>query len=674
MSKIEKVFEKVMNINYFKIKLKYNPFNYSFKDRVLVTNEDNLIAQGIFNYTLASDTLEILNHLKNNHFYFNILKNTAKDDSPWDDYSADGYYGTSLFANHLHISYERFFTEYGLAKRDKKAIVDALNKPSKKLETDLNGALAIFYLVENSNSLLKYIALLHHNIKDFSEIENFNKLTENLENAMITGTPTNVNYYKIVPYSSLYGWADTDKRKEIVNNVYDKCFLEFFYILEQCTPEFKKIIYTYLENNYDYTDRLNMFYRFSETGEIEYSDTLLEYLSISDISERFKYLQTYTSSSELCVVNLKLLDLSYYIFESSYRFIKIKQFSNVLDFCKKHKINIMKEMSAILPNLEKLGIPLDTAKEDTESSKTSMLPTPKSEGSPVETETHFKSSVGIDELDKKIADFNDSKYHFNASIIEDDVDDTSAKVLYENITKSVKLLNDNLTRRIKEIKVYNTGGKEAGQTRGKLDKKNLHKYKTSDKIFYTNTYKIKESDLAFGIVLDVSGSMRGENIRNGRITMVVLHETLKALGINHSIITHTNKGPMYQCTIKRYQLFKEDKHYKITKNYKLATIEPEGGNCDSAALYYMEKAMERVRNKDKIVIMFSDGAPTECTGNDLKTQVHNMERKGIKVIGVGINHPKIAEYYSDYANGKNLKQMLDIVSNILKEYVLHKKD
>ena len=98
------------------------------------------------------------------------------------------------------------------------------------------------------------------------------------------------------------------------------------------------------------------------------------------------------------------------------------------------------------------------------------------------------------------------------------------------------------------------------------------------------------------------------------------------------------------------------------------------GNCDSAALYYMEKAMTRVQNKDKIVMMFSDGEPTECKGDDLKKQVRRMERKGIKVIGIGINYPSIAEYYKDYANGANLKEMLDIVSNILKQYILEKKE
>ena len=88
----------------------------------------------------------------------------------------------------------------------------------------------------------------------------------------------------------------------------------------------------------------------------------------------------------------------------------------------------------------------------------------------------------------------------------------------------------------------------------------------------------------------------------------------------------------------------------------------------------MQSVLKQVRNRDKIVIIFSDGEPTECTDLDLTEQVKNMERNGIHVIGVGINFDSIKEYYPDNANGKNLKEMVDIVVSILKRYVLEKKE
>lgn len=274
-------------------------------------------------------------------------------------------------------------------------------------------------------------------------------------------------------------------------------------------------------------------------------------------------------------------------------------------------------------------------------------------------------------LDKVKASFTSGKYRFDVKDIT--VDDATCRKKYNAIAKKVDLVNKLLIKRIRDIKTYNVGGKNPGVSSGRLDRKAMYRYRYDSNIFYNNTYKTLESDLAFGIILDESGSMSGSGIENGRITMIVLHETLKALGINHSIIGHTSEGK-YHSEISRYQAFQEDKTYNVCKNYGIVKTEAKEGNCDSGALYYMEKALDRVRNKDKICLIFSDGAPTECTGTELKEQVRHMEKKGIKVIGIGINFASIAKYYTDYANGRNLTDMLNIVSKILEEYVLKKKD
>ena len=180
-------------------------------------------------------------------------------------------------------------------------------------------------------------------------------------------------------------------------------------------------------------------------------------------------------------------------------------------------------------------------------------------------------------------------------------------------------------------------------------------------------------DLAFGIILDQSGSMRGTGIQNGRLAMILFHEVLKALNINHCIIGH-NSEYMAQSTIYKYQPFKEDKNYTLRKCKALMNINAHSSNCDAGALYYMQKELNRVRNKDKICIIFSDGEPTHCSDTELKDQVSKMEQKGIRVIGIGINFNAIKQYYPHNANGKNLKDMVNIITDILKEYVLEKED
>lgn len=317
------------------------------------------------------------------------------------------------------------------------------------------------------------------------------------------------------------------------------------------------------------------------------------------------------------------------------------------------------------------------------SSTTFSTATEKSSSDLMDLKIGSKSGVGgtpgatsytsptYEALDKAKAKYTDGRYEFK---VEDCVDfSDTARKKYDTIASKVSLINRLLTQKIREIKTYNTGGKQAGLSSGRLDRKSVYRYKYDSNIFYNNTYKQLESDLAFGIILDISGSMHGKGIENGRITMIVLHETLKALGINHSIIGHTAHG-RYTCDIERYQSFREDKTYHTRKNYALANLEAQNGNCDSASLFYMERALMRAKNPDKVCVIFSDGQPTECTGTDLREQVAHMERNGIKVIGIGINFPEIADYYKDYANGKNLTDMLNIVTNILKEYILKKKE
>lgn len=243
---------------------------------------------------------------------------------------------------------------------------------------------------------------------------------------------------------------------------------------------------------------------------------------------------------------------------------------------------------------------------------------------------------------------------------------------YEDTVNILKNVNNTLSKHLKEIKTYNTGGKNTGLSNGRLDVKNIHKYKTSSDIFYNNTYKIKESDLGIGIVLDMSGSMSGEKIKNGKAALILLHEVLLKLKINHSIIGH-NSNKYQQCNIFKFYDFKEYRN-KIRKAYNLVNAHVSSCNCDSGALYYMYRQLKRIQNKDKICIIFSDGEPTHCSQGDLLTQIKAMEMSGIKVIGIGINMPEISEYYTDNANATNLSDMFEIVSKILKEHILSKKD
>lgn len=441
----------------------------------------------------------------------------------------------------------------------------------------------------------------------------------------------------------------------------------------------------------------NPFLKFTGTG-FDINPDVLKAISIDDPKERYTAYQDLANSAlptlynhckeyyiiDICdkkhFLNATFVAFTSFITQLGITNMRINTIRILHEYCVAHKYITAKETvdSEKSPLESRFGDTFGTGTKLKASKSKDLVdfsePMPYGKSAKLEREdddgAHDDNAM-FEALDKVKASFSSGKYRFDVTDVMDDDEDCKRK--YNAIAKKVDLVNKLLIKRIKDIKTYNVGGKNSGASSGRLDRKVIYRYKYDPNIFYNNTYKTLESDLAFGIILDESGSMSGKGIENGRVTMVVLHETLKALGINHSIIGHTSDGK-HHSDIYRYQAFQEDKTYRVCKNYGIIKTEAKSGNCDSGALYYMEKALDRVRNRDKICLIFSDGAPTECTGTELKEQVRHMEKKGIKVIGIGINFASIAKYYTDYANGRNLTDMLNIVAKILEEYVLKKKD
>lgn len=263
----------------------------------------------------------------------------------------------------------------------------------------------------------------------------------------------------------------------------------------------------------------------------------------------------------------------------------------------------------------------------------------------------------------------DSKYTIDVQTV---VNNKAYKDAYLKLLKPIEFITKELTKQIRAIKTYNFGGKNAGKSRGKLDSHTMYRYKTDPNVFYDTTYKIREMDLAFGIILDQSGSMYGDGMYNGMISLIMLHHVLTSLRINHAIVGHNSRN-FNSVSIKKYVAFNEDAAHTLEVPYMLANLHSGGGNCDSGALNYMEQYIKRTRNKDKIVLIFSDGEPSECEESDLHKQIRKMEREGIHVIGLGIDFENIKHYYPDHANGRSLSEMVSILVDVLKRYVLDKK-
>lgn len=470
--------------------------------------------------------------------------------------------------------------------------------------------------------------------------------------------------------------------------------IEILQAITTIDSKYQDILYNLLIRNFDdkYCNFIRAYLYNSTPSGISINDNVKKIIEIKDMSERYEAIKEYINkityfpgvveySNNIEYVPIFLSAFVKFCNDYSFRSMRIKIILYLLELLKELGLPLKvcsrdsDSLAEALGDMSGLGIAMESESSNDlinfhfESYNTTPPPETPSERSAKVA----KKAASNDILDRAAADFSENGYNFDIKVVTNTAVAQSVKDKYNTIVSKVNLVCKNLTKQIRDIKTYNEGGKNPGQSSGKLDKKAIYRYKYDKNIFYNNTYKVKESDLAFGILLDISGSMRGEGVENGKATMIILHEVLKTLNVNHCIATH-NSIEEHQCNIKKYVQFKENANYTINKCYDLATISACYGNCDSGALYFMEQELMRTTNKDKICLIFSDGEPTECSDAELRDQVKHMERLGIKVIGIGINFENIKDYYNDYANGRTLKEMLDIVSNILKQYVLDKKD
>lgn len=134
---------------------------------------------------------------------------------------------------------------------------------------------------------------------------------------------------------------------------------------------------------------------------------------------------------------------------------------------------------------------------------------------------------------------------------------------------------------------------------------------------------IKSTDLFLGIVVDCSGSMEGsDNIQKARRFACLVSEAVLGLpGVDAHFFGFTDSviydaGDARRCAA--------------------SSLEAGGGNNDAAALYHAATAAKRSRRRAKVLVMISDGLPTECSTLALKSLATRVTRSGMCVAQVAV--------------------------------------
>jgi hypothetical protein len=123
-----------------------------------------------------------------------------------------------------------------------------------------------------------------------------------------------------------------------------------------------------------------------------------------------------------------------------------------------------------------------------------------------------------------------------------------------------------------------------------------------------------KTDLFIGIVIDCSGSMASrDNMERARQFGMLLSEACSGLaGVDLRVFGFTDKV-IYDCG--------------DAKRCAAYSLRANGGNNDAAALFHAANVARASNRRAKLLVMISDGLPTECTVAALRELVQTLGRR-----------------------------------------------
>ena len=135
---------------------------------------------------------------------------------------------------------------------------------------------------------------------------------------------------------------------------------------------------------------------------------------------------------------------------------------------------------------------------------------------------------------------------------------------------------------------------------------------------------VRRTDLFLGTIIDCSGSMQaGKNIERARKFGVMIAEAVRPLpGVEARFFGFTDS------TI--YDAGDSD-------DCNVTALHADGGNNDAAALFHAANVALASRKRARVLVMISDGLPTECSVAALRSLVTTLtKRKGIVCAQVAV--------------------------------------
>lgn len=149
-------------------------------------------------------------------------------------------------------------------------------------------------------------------------------------------------------------------------------------------------------------------------------------------------------------------------------------------------------------------------------------------------------------------------------------------------------------------------------------------------------------DLAVLLLIDGSGSMRGERQHQAMVSAVILHEVLKKQEIQHCIVEH--RGQFCEPEIDVNILV--DLGCRSDEKLNLMKLRAYGDNRDALALFWAERYLvQNTSAQHRLIIVLSDGVPAHefdhyhppVSTKDTANAVRKITRRGTDLIAIALD-------------------------------------
>lgn len=238
---------------------------------------------------------------------------------------------------------------------------------------------------------------------------------------------------------------------------------------------------------------------------------------------------------------------------------------------------------------------------------------------------------------------------------------------YSDLLHDVKTYIPNATKTLARVLTDNKFDKFQGKFRtgARIYQRKLFKFATGDFKLFQRRIEAKSKDYVFGLLVDESGSMRGESVVNAARGAVLFSHVLNRLNIQYGVWGFNHQLRYYK-TIN--QPFGTKHHEAYEKMMRNTMTEDASWNCDGWAVKSVTGTMLHHGSR-RVLFVLSDGepAPEDPHRHDLRSEVKRAMAAGVEVVGFGIGgHRNVREYYPTSVIVDNVSEIPNAITRVLR--------